>query len=267
MNCDIVKDLLPLYIDDVCTDVTEKCVREHLMQCEVCSKVYKEMTSEDGLSQYDVQDIVDLHNMEEAQPFKKIKKKQKMRMGVILIFLFILLGICIWGGIVKIQEEKSKISFKVETEDFYRVLQQLDEEIERKWGIGEELILELSGNTGHVFSSANGMYFRLLADGKQVDVSCTYNTESKEMEVFVNYRKNTGTNGYGISWRELIMLLEEVNQEEAELQNYVLFMRLDMQKENQVLLSFYEYSPVTQPIVNQEKLERSIPVTSIGFFE
>lgn len=35
-NCDVVQDLLPLYIDDVCSGASLKMVQEHLNECEKC---------------------------------------------------------------------------------------------------------------------------------------------------------------------------------------------------------------------------------------
>lgn len=36
MNCDIIKDLLPLYCDGVCSEETSRAVEEHLTTCPVC---------------------------------------------------------------------------------------------------------------------------------------------------------------------------------------------------------------------------------------
>ena len=33
-SCDVIKDLLPLFHDDVCSDDTKKVVNEHLNECE-----------------------------------------------------------------------------------------------------------------------------------------------------------------------------------------------------------------------------------------
>ena len=43
MNCDIIKDLLPLYVDGICSKETEQAVREHLKTCDACRTVYEDM--------------------------------------------------------------------------------------------------------------------------------------------------------------------------------------------------------------------------------
>ena len=36
-NCDIVQDLLPLYLDGICSEGSRKFVEEHISECEKCS--------------------------------------------------------------------------------------------------------------------------------------------------------------------------------------------------------------------------------------
>lgn len=46
INCEIVKDLLPLYHDNVVSDTTAIAVGEHLNNCEECSKEYDNLCTE-----------------------------------------------------------------------------------------------------------------------------------------------------------------------------------------------------------------------------
>lgn len=45
-KCCVIKDLLPLYIDELCSDETAAIVRKHLDECESCNKAYTAMKSE-----------------------------------------------------------------------------------------------------------------------------------------------------------------------------------------------------------------------------
>jgi hypothetical protein len=45
MNCKIIQDLIPLYIDKCCSGETEKAVKEHIGKCAECYSVYKSMTA------------------------------------------------------------------------------------------------------------------------------------------------------------------------------------------------------------------------------
>lgn len=45
-NCDIIKDLLPLYCDGVCSDASKAAVEEHIEECGRCNEVYKNLTAD-----------------------------------------------------------------------------------------------------------------------------------------------------------------------------------------------------------------------------
>ena len=36
MNCDIIRDLIPSYVDEVCSQATKECVEAHLDECGEC---------------------------------------------------------------------------------------------------------------------------------------------------------------------------------------------------------------------------------------
>ena len=40
-KCNIVLDLLPLYVDEVCSEDTKQYIEEHMKACEVCKKEYE----------------------------------------------------------------------------------------------------------------------------------------------------------------------------------------------------------------------------------
>ena len=43
-ECEIIQDLLPLYVDDVCSKPSVELIEEHMKTCEACHIVYKKMT-------------------------------------------------------------------------------------------------------------------------------------------------------------------------------------------------------------------------------
>ena len=45
MNCDVIKDLIPLYIDGCCSDESEKIVKEHIENCASCKQLFDEMNA------------------------------------------------------------------------------------------------------------------------------------------------------------------------------------------------------------------------------
>lgn len=96
--CDVIKDLLPLYVDDVCSEKTKDLIEEHLAGCEECQKYYEalqENTPEiTESSSYD-----SWSNFEQEKAFiqkinKKIQKKITFN-GIVIGFLCFLLVMCL----------------------------------------------------------------------------------------------------------------------------------------------------------------------------
>jgi Predicted integral membrane protein len=45
-KCKVIEDLLPLYIDKICSDDSRKLVEEHILECSECHQKYENMTKE-----------------------------------------------------------------------------------------------------------------------------------------------------------------------------------------------------------------------------
>ena len=43
MDCNVIRDLIPLYVDECCTQESSDLVREHLATCKACQRVYSAM--------------------------------------------------------------------------------------------------------------------------------------------------------------------------------------------------------------------------------
>lgn len=87
MNCNIIQDLLPLYVDEICSEDTRKEVETHLASCKECMELKKMLT---------VQHQKDLQISETELPYDKPFQLLKVRQASILhclslIALFVLL--------------------------------------------------------------------------------------------------------------------------------------------------------------------------------
>ena len=49
MECSVIKDLIPLYIDDCCSEENRKIVAEHMESCAQCRKLFGEMKAQTGI--------------------------------------------------------------------------------------------------------------------------------------------------------------------------------------------------------------------------
>ena len=84
MNCNIVKDLIPLYIDRCCSEESEKIVEEHIRECDDCKKLFEDMKSSS--------DIITVS--ESPKTFSKLNDwKASVLQSVFLFFSFALITI------------------------------------------------------------------------------------------------------------------------------------------------------------------------------
>ena len=84
-NCNIIKDLLPSYMDAICSQESEQLIKEHLEECENCQKLYKNLQSETY--------IKNISSAKEVDVLKKIKRNVSQKNAVlygIIAFLFLL---------------------------------------------------------------------------------------------------------------------------------------------------------------------------------
>jgi len=94
-QCEIVQDLLPLYVDGACSESSAEMVREHLESCTECDKICHKMashTNEDILKE-ESKSVVKRH---------KMKEKKKNRRNIILavlisIALVFLVVVSLWS--------------------------------------------------------------------------------------------------------------------------------------------------------------------------
>lgn len=77
MKCEIIRDLIPLYLDKVCSEDSRKLVEEHLAECSECRKYMKELETElEAVKQKKEEDLDEKRLLQEgAERMKEIGKK------------------------------------------------------------------------------------------------------------------------------------------------------------------------------------------------
>lgn len=73
VSCEIIKDLLPLYHDGVCSNDSRAMIEEHLVECDSCKAELKAM---DGVLFINNKD----QNLKEAEAVKKLSRRWKKGM-------------------------------------------------------------------------------------------------------------------------------------------------------------------------------------------
>lgn len=76
IHCEIIKDLLPLYVEDVCSEKSKSEIEKHLKECEGCRKYYELL--KDATPEVVIKKESDFFR--EIQFIQKIKKKITIKM-------------------------------------------------------------------------------------------------------------------------------------------------------------------------------------------
>lgn len=86
--CDIIKDLMPSYIDDICSEDSKKIIEEHINTCSYCSELLKNMKQPVDYGNELTGELAE-------NPLKKIKKKHRNHMMITILLSFVCMGIMI----------------------------------------------------------------------------------------------------------------------------------------------------------------------------
>lgn len=90
-NCSLIKDLLPLYIDDLCSNESAEIIKNHLEICSSCKKEYEQLTNQPVIkieNDNSTELIKGVGNM-----FKKDKKRAIIKTISIFLIILTLLGV------------------------------------------------------------------------------------------------------------------------------------------------------------------------------
>ena len=90
--CGIIKDLLPLYIDEVCNEESRQAVETHLAECEACRKYHEAMKATEGY--VDKENPAD-KNM--VNSLKTVKNKIHKRITAIVLSVVAAAVACVGG--------------------------------------------------------------------------------------------------------------------------------------------------------------------------
>lgn len=91
-NCNIIKDILPLYADGVVSQDTEKMVAEHLKDCEACQKELETIKKQIALP------INKATQLEEAKVLKSFKKALRNKKVIVSLASVVATLVLILGG-------------------------------------------------------------------------------------------------------------------------------------------------------------------------
>lgn len=141
IDCNIIRDLLPLYTEGLASEKSRIAVEEHLKDCEECRAIYREMRVPKPQIHYD---------REPAESFrryvKKEKRKLRFRTAVIttsVILLLIVVRLIAVGGLavfLAVDGQKAEIYEDTDVSHYTRYMgENVEKEYINKWGMKEDI--------------------------------------------------------------------------------------------------------------------------------
>ncbi|MGM9951186.1 MAG: zf-HC2 domain-containing protein [Lysinibacillus sp.] len=95
MNCNIMKDLIPSYIDGICSEETTELVEDHIRHCKTCHD-YLNMMQQQPVYVQEIPEKVE----KAIKPFKKINRKRYIQVFAAIAITFMITTI----GALVVQE-------------------------------------------------------------------------------------------------------------------------------------------------------------------
>lgn len=113
VSCEVVKDLLPLYCDNVCSGESKALVEEHLEECEACREEYQKLR-EDEAAQAQAGE-----EQKKAEALKKVKKRLRVKRIVaavlsVVLFATVCTGAGMWMNVATIDVDGEGLIERVE---------------------------------------------------------------------------------------------------------------------------------------------------------
>ncbi len=91
LPCEMIRDLLPLYYDGVCSEVSQVLVTAHLKDCPACRSTLETLSAEIEMPKLDA---------DEAKPLKAIRRKNLRRSILIGLAMFAAV-FCLWYSLTQ----------------------------------------------------------------------------------------------------------------------------------------------------------------------
>ena len=127
-SCNLIRDLLPLYCDRVCSKDSAEAVQEHISSCEECKNIYIGMQQSVSMdrARYEKQQLA---SMQEVK--KKIKKRNTIfaSIGIVagILFVIIVIRVLLVAGVIIFAVQDGRKDFYTSTNiDDYGVFEEFN---------------------------------------------------------------------------------------------------------------------------------------------
>lgn len=114
-SCDVIKDLLVLYEDDMCSEASKKVVEEHLKGCQECRTYYQKLQCTNEMISGEIKEEFVKEDKVMKQGFRKIRRRWRLSLTAV----FMLIPALAIGILGYHEKRKEGIAFS-NLDDIYR---------------------------------------------------------------------------------------------------------------------------------------------------
>jgi len=136
IECDIVRDLLPLYVEGMVREKSREAIEGHLEECEDCKAAYQEMSLPEPRVQFDTQP---------AESFRRYVKKKKWQIALITMLVLVVWAAVLGGLILSLglMGRAAEVEMDTDPGHYARYMgENADEKYRDKWGMDESIFPE-----------------------------------------------------------------------------------------------------------------------------
>lgn len=141
LECDIIRDLLPLYVEQLASEASRSAVEEHLAECGACRELCQGMMEPQPRIEYDREPAESFHRY-----VKKNKRKLELKgMGIAAAVILLILGVrmaAVGGAIAWLAADMQKAEIYEDTDVSHYLWymgEDAKEEYVSKWGMDESI--------------------------------------------------------------------------------------------------------------------------------
>lgn len=93
MNCEMAKDLMTLYVEDMCSLESKKALEEHVKECPACAEALKSVKNELEIESFASKSDYAGENASSLKPMKKVKKSLARRKITAIVLSLLLVAV------------------------------------------------------------------------------------------------------------------------------------------------------------------------------
>ncbi len=143
INCNVIQDILPLYIDHEVSNDTKELVEEHLQNCEICQRIYYDTKTDfENDMKISAQTKESSNEANDLKSFKKFLKRRKTKTILFSIAATVICFVAVFtfmnkhvtyisykdAGITIVEDNEAEVTYKTNIKGNYRWRTSLDRE-------------------------------------------------------------------------------------------------------------------------------------------